>query len=72
MAQWLTNPTSIYEDTVSIPELVPWVKDLALLWPWCRMAATAQIGPLAWELPYVMGAALKDKKTKKKCIYFLE
>ena len=31
--------------------------DLALLW--CRPAATALIGPLPWELPYVAGAALK-------------
>ena len=31
--------------------------DLALLW--CRPAATALIGPLAWEHPYVAGAALE-------------
>ena len=36
--------------------------DAALLWPWCRPAAIAPIGPLAWEPPYAMGAALKDKK----------
>ena len=41
--------------------------DPTLLWLWCRPAATAPIRPLAWELPYVMGAALeKDKKKKKK------
>ena len=33
--------------------------DLALLWLWCRLVATAQIQPLAWETPYAMGAALK-------------
>ena len=27
---------------------------------------TAPIGPLAWELPYAEGAALKSKKKKKK------
>ena len=40
--------------------------DLALLWLWCRPAATPRIGPLAWELPYAMGAALKKKKEKEK------
>ena len=25
--------------------------DLELLWLWCRPAATALIGPLAWEPP---------------------
>ena len=28
--------------------------------------ATAPIRPLAWELPYPMGAAEKDRKKKKK------
>ena len=35
---------------------------LALLWLWSRPAATALIGPLAWELPYATGAALKRQK----------
>ena len=38
--------------------------DLALLWLWCRLAAAAVIRPLAWELPYAAGAALKRKKKK--------
>ena len=33
--------------------------DLELLWLWHRPAAIAPIGPLAWELPYVVGVALK-------------
>ena len=33
--------------------------DLALLWLWHRQAAAALIPPLAWEIPYVAGVALK-------------
>ena len=41
--------------------------DPVLLWFWHRPAAIALIRPLAWEPPYVAGAALeKDRKTKKK------
>ena len=40
--------------------------EMVLLWPWCRLAAAAPIGPLAWEPPYAPGAILKRQKTKKK------
>ena len=40
--------------------------DPELLWLWCRPAATALIGPLAWEPPYAAGAALKFQKNPKK------
>jgi len=48
--------------------------DLALLWLWRRLVATAPIQPLAWEPPYAAGAAqeiattttTKDKRQKKK------
>ena len=39
---------------------------MALLWLWCRLAAVAPILPLAWELQYATGAALKKEKKKKK------
>jgi len=35
---------------------------MALLWLWCRLAATAPIQPLAWEPPYAVDAALKDNE----------
>ena len=46
--------------------LIHWVKDLVLLWLWHRPAATAPIRPLAWELPYAEGVAIKKKKEKRK------
>ena len=76
------NPTRICEDSGSILGLALWTKDLgvavscnvghrhnldpALLWLWCRPAAVAPIRPLAWELLYAVGVALKSKKKKKK------
>ena len=61
------NPTGVHGDVGLIPGLAQWVGDLALwwataghrcgsglvlLWLWCRLAATAPVQPLAWELPY--------------------
>ena len=42
-----TNPTHHREDSGLIPGLAQWVKDLVLLWLWCRQAAGALIPPLA-------------------------
>ena len=41
------------------------VWDLALLWLWCRLAATAPIQPLAREPPYAVGAALRKQTNEK-------
>ena len=39
--------------------------DPALLWLWCRLAATVPIRPLAWEPPYAADAAIKRQTNKK-------
>ena len=42
-----------------------WCLDLALLWLWYRLTATAPIRPVAWLFPYTTGVALKNKNKNK-------
>ena len=66
VAQWLTIPTRNQKVADSIPGLAQWVKDTALPWLWCKLAAAALIRPVAWEPPCAMGVALEKTKKKKK------
>ena len=62
-----TNPTGNYEVLGSIPGLSQWVKDLALLWLWCRPTAAAPVQPLAWEFPYAtVGVTIQRTTTTKR------
>ena len=40
--------------------------DPTLLWLWRRPAAAALIQPLAWELLFTAGAAIKKKRKKER------
>ena len=40
--------------------------DLTLLWLWCRPGGATLMRPLAWELPYAAGTALKNQEKIQK------
>ena len=50
--------------------------DMAQIWRSCGCgigcAAAAPILPLAWELPFAIGAAIKKENKNKKIIFYSE
>ena len=57
LGQWMKNPELLCT--------VVWVADVAQIPGGCGCGA-ALIQPLAWELPYIAGAAVKRKTNKIK------
>ena len=56
---------SLSEHVGLIPGLTQWVRALVCYKLWCRLAAAASNQPLAQELPYAAGAAIKKNKKQK-------
>ena len=54
MVQWVTNPTSIHEDTSLIPGLAQWVKDLVLP---CAVVYVTD----AAQIPHCCGCGIGQK-----------
>ena len=67
VAQRLTNPTCIREDSGLVPGLARGLRILPWGELWCRSAAIALIGPVAWEPPYAGGVDLKRPLGKFPC-----
>ena len=58
LAQWLKDP--LVRVAMSCGVGLRHGLDPVLLWPWHRSAVAVLIQPLAWELPYAAGVALKS------------
>lgn len=67
MEQWIKNPNA--EARVggvgSNPGLVQWVKASSVATSAAQVSTMAQFQPLAWELAYTMGVAIKKGKSNK-------
>ena len=67
MATWVKNPTAVarfgVESWVPSTALCSRLKDPPLLQLQCRLQLWLRFS-LAWELPYVMGMDIKEKKKK--------
>ena len=60
----VTNLTSIHEDVDSSLALFSGLRIWHCCELWCGQAAAALIRPLAWKLPYAVGADLKKQNKK--------
>ena len=69
MAQWKQTQLLFMRMQVRSLALLSRLKIWRSCELWGRLAATAPIQPLAWELPYAAGVALKRKK-KRRNLHF--
>ena len=53
-------------ELVRVPTVVQWVKGSGIVTAMAQVTAAAQIQSLAQELPYALGAALKNKTMQQK------
>ena len=77
LAQWVKDPASLQAamQVADVARMDPSSVAVAVV----QASAAALILPLAWKLPYALGAAVKRKKKNKllkigeiyKCIYFI-